>query len=130
MSKEIKMSVRARALALALVCLWLVGGLPVRAQVAAAPPAVNARSAGIAAATEEVLRETSEIRKLPILHPVKSGAQSRAEIERMLVQNLDEESTPAELHASELTLKKFGLVPADFSLRPFIIKLLAEQVMG
>jgi hypothetical protein len=130
MSKEIKMSVRTRALALTALCLWLVGTAEVRAQVTAAPPAVNARSAGIAAATEEVLRETSEIRKLPVLRPVKSGAQSRAEIERMLVQNLDEESTPAEMHASELALRKFGLVPADFVLRPFIIKLLTEQVMG
>ena len=119
-----------RALALAWACLWLAGGTQVYAQVATAPPAVNARSAGIAAATEEVLRETSEIRKLPVLRPVKSGAQSRAEIERMLVQNLDQESTPAEMHASELTLRKFGLVPADFQLRPFIIKLLTEQVMG
>jgi hypothetical protein len=132
MSKEIKtgMCGYGRALALVWACLWLAGGAQVRAQVAAVPPAVNARSAGIAAATEEVLRETSEIRKLPVLRAVKSGAQSRAEIERMLIQNLDEESTPAELHASELTLRKFGLVPADFQLRPFIIKLLTEQVMG
>ena len=127
MSKQIQSGMRA--LAALLLSLWLTGA--VRAQVTAAPPsAVNPRSAGIAAATDEVLRETSEIRKLAVLHPVKSGAQSRAEIERMLVQNLDEESTPAELHASELALKKLGLVPADFELRPFIIRLLTEQVMG
>jgi hypothetical protein len=61
---------------------------------------------------------------------VKSGAQSRAEIERMLVRNLDESSTPAEMQSSETALKKLGLVPADFRLRPFIVKLLAEQVAG
>ena len=128
MSKQIQMGGRARA-ALALLCLWLAGAA--RAQVATAPPsAVTPRSAAVAAATDEVLRETSEIRKLAILRPVKSGAQSRAEIERMLVANLDEESSPAELRASELALKKFGLVPADFQLRPFIIRLLTEQVMG
>ena len=129
MSKQIPSG--RRALVALLLCLWLAGAGTIRAQVTGAPPsAVNPRSAGIAAATDEVLRETSELRKLPMLHPVKSGAQSRTDIERMLVQNLDEESTPAELHASELALKKLGLVPADFQLRPFIIKLLTEQVMG
>ncbi|MCA1558429.1 MAG: hypothetical protein LC731_07815, partial [Acidobacteria bacterium] len=39
----------------------------------------NAKSAAVMAATAEVLKETSEIRELAILRPVKSGAQSRAE---------------------------------------------------
>ncbi|HEX8178218.1 MAG TPA: hypothetical protein VF525_01605 [Pyrinomonadaceae bacterium] len=133
MSKQIQASGRGavRALGALLLCVWLVGSGTVHAQVAGTPPsAVNPRSASIAAATEEVLRETSEVRKLAVLHPVKSGVQSRAEIERMLIQNLDEESKPAEIRASELALKKLGLVPTDFQLRPFIIKLLTEQVMG
>jgi hypothetical protein len=100
-------------------------------QVQTAPqrPA-SVRSASVVAATAEVLRETSEIRKLTILRPVKSGVQSRAEIERMIVKNLDEENSPEELRATELALKKFGLVPADFKLRPFLISLLTEQVAG
>ena len=77
-----------------------------------------------------MLEETSEIRELPILRPVKSGAQSRAEIERMLVKNLNEQTTPAEMHATEVALRKFGLAPNDFEYRPFIIKLLTEQVAG
>ena len=35
------------------------------------------RNAAIVAATSEVLKETSEIRELSILRPVKSSAQSR-----------------------------------------------------
>ena len=88
------------------------------------------KSVAIDVATEGVLKETSEIRQLSILHPVKSGAQSRADIERMVIKNLDEETTPEEMRASELTLKKLGLVPLDFSYRPFIISLLSEQVAG
>lgn len=105
----------------------------VAAQVAAPqrPTAVvNPRSASVVAATSEVLKETGEIRQLEVLRAVKSGAQSRTEIERMLVRNLDEQSTPAELHASELALKKLGLVPADFQFRSFLIALLTEQVAG
>ena len=89
-----------------------------------------ARNASIVEATEAVLKETSEIRELAILRPVKSGAESRADIERMLIRNLDKQTTPAEMHATELSLRKFGLVPSNFQYRPFIIKLLTEQVAG
>jgi len=90
----------------------------------------TARNAAIIATTDSVLKETSELRELPILKPVKSGAQSRTDIERMIIKNLDEESTPAEMHATEVSLKKFGLVPVDFQYRPFLIRLLTEQVAG
>jgi hypothetical protein len=88
------------------------------------------RNAAIVATTAAVLKETSEIRELPILRPVKSGAQSRVEIERMLVKNLEDQMTPAEMHATELALRKFGLAPRDFEYRSFIIRLLTEQVAG
>jgi len=92
--------------------------------------ATTARHAAIVAATSVVLKETSEIRDLAVLRPVKSGAESRADIEQMLIRNLDKQRTAAEMHASELSLKKFGLVPPGFQYRPFIIKLLTEQVAG
>jgi len=88
------------------------------------------RHSAIIATTAAILKETSEIRELPILRPVKSGAESRADIERMLIRNLDSQRTPSEMRASELTLRKFGLVPDTFEYRPFIIKLLTEQVAG
>ncbi len=97
-----------------------------RAGVATAP----SRHAAIVAATAEILKETSEIRELSIKRDVKSGAQSRADIERMIVRNLDEDTSPAEMHATEVLLKAFGLAPKDFRYRPFVIKLLAEQVAG
>jgi hypothetical protein len=89
-----------------------------------------ARNAAIVTTTAEVLKETSEIRELTILRPVRSGAQSRPEIERMLIKNLNDQMTPAEMHATEVSLRKFGLAPADFDYRSFMIKLLTEQVAG
>ena len=89
-----------------------------------------ARNSALVAATNEVLKETSEIRKLPILRPVKSSVQSRDQIRKMIIDNLDHETTPAELHATEVTLKRLGLAPADFQFRPLIIRLLTEQVAG
>jgi hypothetical protein len=90
----------------------------------------STRNAAIVAATVAILEQTSEIRELPILRPVKSGAQSRAEIERMIIKNQREQTTPSEMHATELILKKLGLVPAEFQYAPFIVKLLTEQVAG
>jgi len=122
---------RASAFVLAASLSWIFIVSGVQAQAVATPPAaVNAKSAGVAAATAEVLRETSRIRQLGVLRAVKSGTQTRTEIEGMLVRNLDEDSTPAELRASQLALIKLGLAPANFQLREFIIKLLTEQVAG
>jgi hypothetical protein len=97
---------------------------------AASTTAATTRNAAIIATTMAVLKETSELRQLPILRPVKSGAQSRIEIERMVARNLDEQTTPAEMHATDVQLKKLGLVPPEFQYRSFIIKLLTEQVAG
>ena len=113
---------------LILVCLC-VGNLPTRGQAQTGATG-TARNAAIISTTDAVLKETSEIRELSILRPVKSGAQSRSEIERMIIKNLDSDTTPAEMHATEVLLRVFGLAPSDFAYRPFLIKLLTEQVAG
>ncbi len=125
----------APALLAALVALLVTSGAGVGArqragQAGAKPSAVSAKTAAIREATSEVLGETSELRKLSILRQVKSSALSRDEIEKALIKNLDESETPEETLNSEIALKKLGLAPADFQLRPFIIKLLTEQVAG
>lgn len=88
-----------------------------------------ARNAAVVEATHAVFNEMSTVRQLPVLRPVTSGTHSRTVIERMIVRKLDE--TPAdEMHGSELVLRKLGLVPMDFQLRPFLLTLLTEQVAG
>ncbi|HKP46500.1 MAG TPA: hypothetical protein VJT50_07865 [Pyrinomonadaceae bacterium] len=89
-----------------------------------------AKEAAIVTTTAAILEETSKIRELPILRPVKSGAQSRAEIEKMLIKNLYEQMTTTDMHATEVAYRKLGLAPPTFEYRPFIIKLLSEQVAG
>src|SRR5215213_4142682 len=133
MSKQI----RLQAAALLAVILFLATILPAapasfaQSQSATAVASTReARNAAVVEATKEVLTETSDLRQLPILRPVKSGTQSRDQIQRFLIKNMDEDSSPAEMHASEVALKKLGLVPQDFEFRPFIISLLTEQVAG
>jgi hypothetical protein len=130
MSKRIRARKFIAPALAALACAAAAAGAGASSAQRARPAVVNPKTAAVRQATAEVLRETSEIRKLPVLRQVRSGAQSRSEIEQMLVRNLNESATPEEMWASETTLKKLGLVPADFQLRPFIIKLLTEQVAG
>jgi len=96
------------------------------------PAATNAaaRNAALVAATQEVLRETSDLRQLSIVRAVQSSTQSRTEIQRAVVKNLDEDISPADMHAAEVTLKKLGLVPQDFQYRALMTRLLTEQVAG
>ena len=101
-----------------------------RTHAQAGTAATAAQNAAIVSTTDAVLKETSELRQLSIMRPVKSGAQSRAEIQRMIVKNLDDDTTPAEMHATEALLHVFGLAPDNFEYRPFLIKLLTEQVAG
>ena len=132
MSKRIRVTLALFAAVFLCSAALFVPGFAVsaRQQGASAAATSTARNAAIVATTQAVLKETSELRELPILRPVKSGAQTRTEIERMVIRNLDEQTTPGEMHATELSLKKLGLVPADFQYRSFVVKLLTEQVAG
>jgi hypothetical protein len=131
MSKRI-FPLLALALAFGVAAAALVANRSAQARSSqrASVATTSARNAAIVAATAEVLQETSEIRELSILRPVKSGAQSKEAIEQMLIRNLNEQVTPAEMRATELSLRKFGLAPRDFRFRQFFIKLLTEQVAG
>src|SRR5256884_249972 len=126
----------ARVLALFLsICAVVVASplLQGSAQPAPQQPATAtaaARNAALIAATDEVLKETSELRQLSIIKPVPSSTQSREEIQRAIIKNLNEETSAADLHASEVILKKLGLAPPDFNYRDLIVRLLTEQVAG
>jgi hypothetical protein len=125
-------TVKCFPLAIFLITALLAGPFFSLSSSAQRPVATTtaSRNAALVAATQDVLKETSEIRQLSILRPVRSSAQSRAEIERMIMKNLDEESTPTQMHATEITLKKLGLAPADFQYRALMVRLLTEQVAG
>src|SRR5262249_8306413 len=71
---------------LSLIC-FVAGSFlpPSHAQTGGVLPA---RNAAIVSTTTAVLKETSELRELSILKDVKSGAQSRDDIQRMIVKNL------------------------------------------
>jgi hypothetical protein len=81
-------------------------------------------------ATDEILQVVSKIRQLEIKQPIKRGAKSRDEIQVSIIRDLDESNTPAQFEATSKTLKKLGMLPAEFKLRDYMISLLTEQVAG
>lgn len=132
-SERLKLSKKIlKPLAILSALMVLVSGLLIGPQVepTLAQATGTARNSAIVATTAAVLKETSDLRKLSILRNVKSGAQSRSDIEKMILKNLDEETTPAEMHATEVLLRVFGLAPREFQYRPSLVKLLTEQVAG
>src|SRR5262245_58860698 len=137
MSKQIHKGAAALPRHLACVLLILVtfsapllSGIAAQRVVQEPATTAAARNAALIAATQEVLKETSDVRQLAIIRPVPSSTQSGAEIERAIMKNLDEEITPADMHASEVIMKKLGLAPPDFQYRALLVRVLTEQVAG
>ena len=86
---------------------------------------------------EELFREVDEILKfastdtdLPIKHEVRRRLTTRDEVVAYLEKTMSEDKDAQRLRRSELVLKKFGLLPVDFDLQGFLVKLLREQVAG
>jgi hypothetical protein len=79
---------------------------------------------------DEVLRFASQDTLLPIKHSVKKAIVSREQVEKYVSEKFKSDVDRIRFERSELVLKKFGLLPRNFELHDFLIKLLAEQVAG
>lgn len=103
-------------------------GWPVCATAAPAnAPTVSA--ATVQSMVNRVLKETSQLRGLSILRPVKSGVQTRVGVEAMIRRELAGTSSN-ELLASQEFLTQLGMAPRDFDLKRSTTSLLGEQVAG
>ena len=79
---------------------------------------------------DELLKFSSNDTALPIRHPVQKRLVSRDEVVAFIQKHMMEDKDAQRLERSELILKKWGLLPHDFELQPFLLKLLREQVEG
>jgi hypothetical protein len=82
------------------------------------------------ASVDEVLHFVSQDTLLPVKHSVKKQIVSRDQVEKYLSQKFESDVDRIRFERSELVLKKFGLLPRDFNLHNFLIKLLTEQIAG
>lgn len=76
---------------------------------------------------DSIVKTLSEITGLSEEHPVPYGHMNKKQLKQFLSKRIKKTLRPEEIHADELALKMFGLVPADFDLKKSTIDLLTEQ---
>jgi len=79
---------------------------------------------------DEILHFASQDTGLPVKKSVKRAIVSREQVEKYINEKFRNDADRIRFERSELVQKKFGLLPRDFNLHEFLIKLLAEQVAG
>jgi hypothetical protein len=76
---------------------------------------------------KRIQADLTAITGLPFKRDVPAAFMTRDELKRYLDKQVKENAKPKELHATEVTLKLLGVVPADFDLRRTTVELLTEQ---
>lgn len=76
---------------------------------------------------DEIVAELSRITGWPLLKKVQYESMNRDQLKAYFEKRIREVVEPEEIRAEELTLKKFGYVPADYNLEKATIELLTEQ---
>ena len=79
---------------------------------------------------DEILKFASNDTGLPINREVKRKLADRKEVESYLEKGMKDDKDAKRLERSSIVLKKFGLLPRDFQLGPFLVAMLKEQVAG
>lgn len=79
---------------------------------------------------DEILKFASDDTGLPIEHEVKRKLANRKEVESYLEKGMRDDKGAKRLERSSIVLKKFGLLPRDFELGPFLVTMMKEQVAG
>jgi hypothetical protein len=101
--------------------------LPVLLLASAALSAPQPPARTLCGQVPTIAAELTQISGLQLRHPVPCDFITKEKVNQFLKQRVKEESTPEEIRAEELTLKKFGFVPQDFDLAASTIDLLTEQ---
>jgi hypothetical protein len=108
---------RAGAALLLAAALW----------VFAARPAESDQSREIFQEIGRITAELARISGLQARRPVPYDLITKDKVNEFLNRRVKEVATPEEIRAEQLTLRKFGLVPADFDLARATVDLKTEQ---
>jgi hypothetical protein len=103
---------------LRVILIWLV---------AAAAAAQTPSGLPTAAEINGVLKDLADITGFRIRRQLPFEMVTREQVNRYLQEQIKTAVKPNEIRAEELTLKKFGFVPANFDLRRTTVELLTEQ---
>jgi len=79
---------------------------------------------------DKVFDFASEDSGFPRRGPIKKAVVGQADIEKFTKERLAREDFSQRFGRSELTMKKFGLLPRDFNLREFLVKSNGQSIAG
>jgi hypothetical protein len=85
------------------------------------------RAKALCAQVPGIAAELTRISGMKLRHAVPCDFINKEQIAQFLKKRVKETSSPEEVRAEELTLKKFGLIPQDFDLAKNEVDLLTEQ---
>ncbi|HEY4900798.1 MAG TPA: hypothetical protein VIH91_08280 [Terriglobales bacterium] len=91
-------------------------------------PITKAQAKELFRSVDEILKFVSQDTGLPIKHKVKRKLITRANVKNYVEKRLKDDKDTQRLERSQLVLKKFGMIPADYDLHSEFLKLLSEQV--
>jgi hypothetical protein len=94
---------------------------------AAAAAQSDPRAQKLCSEANNIAVELTKISGMKLHHPVPCDFITKEKINEFLNKRVKEVAKPEDIRAEELTLKKFGLVPADFNLAKSTVDLLTEQ---
>ncbi len=77
-----------------------------------------------------IAKRVVKLRGLAQKRPIQRGVMQKEQIRKRLLKRIDEEYTPAELAAEELSLKRLGLLTPDTDYKKTVIELLTDQIAG
>lgn len=76
---------------------------------------------------DPIMKELSTISGFQVKQKVPYDTLNRQQLQAYLEERVKQTNKPEQVRAEELTLKKFGFVPADFNLERATIELITEQ---
>ena len=93
----------------------------------AATACAQGGSRGLCGQVPTIASELTRISGMKLKHAVPCDFITKDKVNEFLKKRVKDDSSPEELRAEELTLKKFGFVPQDYNLAQSTIDLLTEQ---
>ena len=79
---------------------------------------------------DDLAKQVSKRRGLPLKKPIARGVMTRDQIEKRILQRLAEDYAEADVAGEERGMKRLGLFPAELDYKEAVIRLLKEQIAG
>jgi hypothetical protein len=109
---------------------WVLVTSVVLASTASAQPKKSDGLAKLLARTDDVAKEVSKIRGLPLKRKIPNEVVDRDELRKRLIAMAAEEKTKTETASEALGLARWGMIPRATDYEALLIELLTEQIAG